>query len=52
MMQASGLQQMVGQKQQQDDMKTRLQAADGYEANYVGKAGTETNETVSRALHY
>lgn len=52
MMQASGLQQMVGQKQQQDDMKTLLQAADGYETNYVGNAGSETTQTVSRALHY
>lgn len=52
MMQASGLQQVVGQKQQQDDMKTVMQAADGYEANYIGKAGTETTQTVSRALHY
>jgi hypothetical protein len=52
MTQAQSLQQMVGQKQQQDQMKALFQAADGYEANYTGKAGNETNQSVSKALHY
>ena len=52
MLQAQGLQQVVGQKLQQDDIKSLLQAADGFEANYNSKAGAETNESVSRALHY
>jgi hypothetical protein len=52
MMEAQSLQQLVGQKQQQDDMKALFQAADGFEANYTAKAGTETSQTVSRALHY
>ena len=52
MKQAQSLQQMVGQKQQQDQMKALFQAADGYEANYASKAGNETNQSVSNALHY
>ena len=43
---------MVGQKQQQDEFKALFQAADGYEANFDSKAGTDTNQSVSKALHY
>jgi hypothetical protein len=50
--QAQSLQQLVGQKQKQDEMKELFQAANGYEANYTSKAGSETNQTVSKALHY
>lgn len=50
--QTQSLQQLVGQKQQQDEMKALFQAADNYEANYSSKAGNETNQTVSKALHY
>lgn len=52
MTQAQSLQQLVGQKEQQDQMKALFQAADGYSTNYTSKAGTETNQSVSKALHY
>ena len=37
MTEAQSLQQMVGQKQQQDALKMTFQAADGYQANYNGQ---------------
>ena len=42
MTEAQSLQQMVGQKQQQDALKMTFQAADGYQANYNSQSATES----------
>lgn len=52
MTQAQSLQQLVGQKEQQDAIKMTFQAADGYEANYNSKTATESSASVSRIFQY
>ena len=51
MVQAQSLQQMVGQKQQQDALKMIFQAADGYEANYNANV-TSSASSVANAYHH
>lgn len=51
MSQAQSLQQLVGQKQQQDALKMTFQAADGYEANYKANI-TSTSSSVANAYHH
>ena len=51
MLQAQSLQQMVGQKQQQDALKMIFQAADGYEANYNANV-TSSASSVANAYHH
>ncbi len=51
MTQAQSLQQMVGQKQQQDALKMTFQAADGYEANYNANV-TSSASSVANAYHH
>jgi hypothetical protein len=51
MTEAQSLQQMVGQKQQQDALKMTFQAADGYEANYNANI-TSTSSSVANAYHH
>jgi hypothetical protein len=51
MVQAQSLQQMVGQKQQQDELKMIFQAADGYEANYNANV-TSSASSVANAYHH
>lgn len=51
MTQAQSLQQMVGQKQQQDALKMVFQAADGYEANYKANI-TSSGSSVANAYHH
>jgi hypothetical protein len=51
MNQAQSLQQLVGQKQQQDALKMTFQAADGYEANYKTNI-TSTSSSVANAYHH
>ena len=48
---AQSLQQMVGQKQQQDALKMTFQAADGYEANYNANV-TSRASSVANAYHH
>jgi hypothetical protein len=45
------MQQMVQQKQQQDELKMAFQVANGYEANYNAKTNTESAAAISKALH-
>ena len=51
MTQAQSLQQMVGQKQQQDALKMIFQAADGYETNYNANV-TSSASSVANAYHH
>jgi len=51
MLQAQSLQQMVGQKQQQDALKMIFQAANGYEANYNANV-TSSASSVANAYHH
>ncbi len=51
MSEAQSLQQMVGQKQQQDSLKMIFQAADGYEANYNANV-TSSASSVANAYHH
>ena len=51
MTEAQSLQQMVGQKQQQDALKMTFQAADGYEANYNANV-TSSASSVANAYHH
>ena len=48
---AQSLQQMVGQKQQQDALKMTFQAADGYEANYNANVPSSAS-SVANAYHH
>ncbi len=52
MVQAQSLQQMVGQKQQQDALKMTFQAANGYQANYNSQTATESSASVARIFQY
>lgn len=52
MTEAQSLQQMVGQKQQQDALKMTFQAADGYQANYNSQSATESSASVARIFQY
>jgi hypothetical protein len=52
MTQTQSLQQMVGQKQQQDALKMTFQAADGYEANYNSQTAAESSASVARVFQY
>ena len=52
MTQAQSMQQMVGQKQQQDALKMTFQAADGYETNYNSQTAAESSASVSRIFKY
>jgi hypothetical protein len=45
------MQQMVLQKQQQDELKLLFQNADGYQANYNSKVSTSA-ASVANAYHY
>jgi hypothetical protein len=49
--QGQTMQQMVQQKQQQDELKMAFQVANGYEANYNAKTNTESAAAISKALH-
>ena len=49
--QGQTLQQMVQQKQQQDDIKMAFQVANGYAENYNAKTTTETDAAIAKALH-
>lgn len=51
MTQAQSLQQMVQQKQQQDELKMSMQAADGYETNYASHISTDTTG-LNKAFSY
>ena len=51
MTEAQSLQQMVGQKQQQDALKMTFEAADGYEANYNANV-TSSASSVANAYHH
>ncbi len=51
MTEAQSLQQMIGQKQQQDSLKMIFQAADGYEANYNANV-TSSASSVANAYHH
>ena len=51
MLEAQSLQQMVGQKQQQDALKMTFQAANGYEANYNANV-TSNASSVANAYHH
>ncbi len=51
MIEAQSLQQMVGQKQQQDSLKMIFQAANGYEANYNANV-TSSASSVANAYHH
>jgi len=51
LVEAQSLQQMVGQKQQQDALKMTFQAADGYEANYNANV-TSSASSVANAYHH
>ena len=52
MTQAQSLQQMVGQKQQQDALKMTFQAADGYGTNYNSQTEAESSASVARIFQY
>ena len=52
MVQAQSLQQMVGQKQQQDALKMAFQAANGYQDNYNSQTATESSASVARIFQY
>ena len=52
MTQAQSLQQMVGQKQQQDALKMAFQAANGYQANYNSQTAAESSASVARIFQY
>ena len=49
--QGQTMQQMVQQKQQQDELKLLFQNADGYEANYNSKIST-SGASITQAFHY
>lgn len=49
--QGQTLQQMVSQKQQQDELKMLFQGAQDYETNYNSKVSTSA-ASINRALHY
>lgn len=51
MTETQNLQQMIGQKEQQDALKMTFQAADGYEANYKANV-TSTSSSVANAYHH
>ena len=50
--QAQSLQQLVGQKQRQDELKMSFAAANGYQANYNSQTATESTASVARVFHY
>jgi hypothetical protein len=52
MTEAQSLQQMIGQKQQQDALKMAFQAADGYQANYNSQTAAESSASVARVFQY
>ena len=52
MTEAQSLQQMIGQKQQQDALKMAFQAADGYQANYNSQTAAESSVSVARIFQY
>jgi hypothetical protein len=52
MLETQSVQQLVGQKQEQDGLKMTFIAADGYEANYNSKTSQESSASVAKALQY
>ena len=52
MTEAQSLQQMIGQKQQQDALKMAFQAANGYQANYNSQTAAESSASVARIFQY
>ena len=48
--QGQTMQQMILQKQQQDELKLAFQVANGYEANYLSKTNAESSAAIAKAL--